>query len=94
MDNLMSFSEGADPSKQRKRKAEARKEGPVDKMQKKDLIEKISEVFSELPSGWDKFKRPELRAVTGAVFTSIQQQLLAGASGLDVTFCCTKHWLT
>ena len=54
-------------------------------MQKKDLIEKISEVFSELPSGWDKFKRPELRAVTGAVFTSIQQQLLAGASGLDVT---------
>ena len=52
---------------------------------KKDLIEKISEVFSELPSGWDKFKRPELRAVTGAVFTSIQQQLLAGASGLDVT---------
>ena len=54
-------------------------------MQKKDLIEKISEVFSELPSGWDKFKRPELRAVTGAVFTSIQEQLLAGASGLDVT---------
>ena len=38
-----------------------------------------------MPSGWDKFKRPELRAVTGAVFTSIQQQLLAGASGLDVT---------
>jgi len=69
----------------KKRKAEVRKEGPIDKMQKKDLIEKISEVFSELPSGWDKFKRPELRAVTGAVFTSIQQQLLAGASGLDVT---------
>ncbi|MDC0526248.1 hypothetical protein OAO87_04520 [bacterium] len=67
------------------KRAEKRREGPVDKMQKADLATRISELFGEMPTGWVDFKRDELRTVVGSVFESIKDQICNGAAQLDAS---------
>ena len=61
--------------KQARDKAEAvaaaatrRRAGPVEAMQKGDLVAEIKKVYSELPSSWASFKKPELTALLTEMF--------------------------
>ena len=45
-----------------------RRDGPVEKMQKGDLVLEIKKIYSELPKSWASFKRPELQALLTEMF--------------------------
>ena len=42
-----------------------RRAGPIESMQKGDLVSEIKKVYEQIPKSWSTFKRPELQALLG-----------------------------